>query len=274
MRCRRRPRGLLWPSGGDVETRIADIVGAGFRRWAEFTERFTENEARIRTIDPGAAQWQDLRSLLERSCGAEQGPSATCPIFTLSDYGVDVTHSNVRTLNVFRGTFVCDETEGLPAEDATGRVLQRIGTAYPDVVDAIRSKISELPDDRIGSVRLQRSDQPGWPSPGPSIVLAYALQRIELVGGGAEEREIRLEVFVLPCDDRPRAVPHATVGKLVRQICAAERQATPDAMLLTKDLIDVDAELIETMRRKALEGGDVIPVVAIWPIACFAVAVN
>ena len=190
MRCRRRPRGLLWPSGGDVETRIADIVGAGFRRWAEFTERFTENEARIRTIDPGAAQWQDLRSLLERSCGAEQGPSATCPIFTLSDYGVDVTHSNVRTLNVFRGTFVCDETEGLPAEDATGRVLQRIGTAYPDVVDAIRSKISELPDDRIGSVRLQRSDQPGWPSPGPSIVLAYALQRIELVGGGAEEREI------------------------------------------------------------------------------------
>lgn len=102
MRCRRRPRGLLWPSGGDVETRIADIVGAGFRRWAEFTERFTENEARIRTIDPGAAQWQDLRSLLERSCGAEQGPSATCPIFTLSDYGVDVTHSNVRTLNVFR----------------------------------------------------------------------------------------------------------------------------------------------------------------------------
>ncbi len=143
-----------WPSGGDVETRIADIVGAGFRRWAEFTERFTENEARIRTIDPGAAQWQDLRSLLERSCGAEQGPSATCPIFTLSDHGVDVTHSNVKTLNVFRGTFVCDETEGLPSEDPTGRALQRIGTAYPDVVDAIRSKISELPDDRIGSVRL------------------------------------------------------------------------------------------------------------------------
>ena len=33
-------------------------------------------------------------------------------------------------------------------------------------------------------------------------------------------------------------------------------------------------QLIQTMRRKALEGGDVIPVVAIWPIACFAVAVN
>lgn len=76
-----------WPQGGDVGTRIADIVSAGYNPWSEFTARFAESENRIRSIDPGAAEWQDLRDFLERACGAEQEPAATRPVFTLNGQG-------------------------------------------------------------------------------------------------------------------------------------------------------------------------------------------
>ena len=192
-----------WLHDGDVETRIADIVSAGFNRWSEFTARFAENESLIRHVDPGAAEWQDLRDFLERTCNAEYGPAATRPVFTLNDQAVGMTEASVRTLNVFGGIFVCDETDGLPAEDISGQAVRRIGTAHADVIVAIRTRLSKLPEDRIGSIRLGPSDKPGWPGAGASIILIYAAQRVELVGTGAEERELQLEVYTLTANQPP-----------------------------------------------------------------------
>ena len=263
-----------WPPGGAVDARIAEIVGAGYRRWAQFTERFAENEARIRAIEPGAAQWRDLRSFLERTRGAEPGPAASRPVFVPNTPDTGATPDSVQTLAVFQDIFVCDETDGLPVEDDAGRALARLGTSHPDVVGVLRSRMSEPPEDRIGSVRLARSDRPGWPEPGSSVILAYASHRIELLGGGSEEREIGLELFCIAADRPPRRVPRETVGELARQVCAAERQATPDSVLLTADLVKRDAALVETVRANAIEGDATIPIVAVWPIACFAVSVG
>ena len=105
-----------WPPGGEVENRIADIVGAGFKRWFEFTGRFSANELRIRSIEPGQCTWSDLREFLERSSNAGRGRPATRPVFTATTSGVGVASAAVETLDVFGASYVCDETEGLPAE--------------------------------------------------------------------------------------------------------------------------------------------------------------
>lgn len=262
-----------WLPDGDVDRRIADIVGAGYARWSEFTKMFADNEARIRAVDPGLADWNDLRTFLERSSGAQRGQGATRPVFAISGSGVETTTAKVETLNVYGGVYVCDETDGLPAEDSTGQPLMRLGTAHADVVEAVRARICEPPDDRIGSVRLPRSGQPGWPNVGSSIIMAYASQKLALLGGSAEEREARIEIFTLQEDGVPRQIPRATVAELIRQICLADRQTIPDSSLLTEHLIMVNRKIIDMIQKIESPNEEGVTIIAVWPIVCFAVSV-
>lgn len=265
---------LPWPTGGDVETRIADIVSAGFNRWSEFTERFKENERQISSVRPGAAQWHDFREFLTRACAATDGPDATRPVFSVDGRGVGSRFAEVRTVTAFGQPFVCDETDGLPAEDERGRPIARIGTAHPEVVAAIRARAAELPDDRVGSIKLRSNKLPGWPPPGSTVILIYAAQRIELVAGSAEERELTLEIYTVAEGERPRHVQGDTIGELVRQICAAERQTTPESQILTQALVDFDRENLQLIRTLDQNSGDVVPIVGVWPVACFVAKVT
>jgi len=263
---------LPWLPGGEVDSRIAEIVGAGYSRWSEFSRRFADNESQIRSVDPGAAEWEDLRTFLERACSAEKGPPATCPVFTSSGNGVDVREVQVSTLRFFDDLVVCDETDGLPAEDSDGRPVPRVGTADPRVVEAIRGRICESAEDRIASVRIPRSDAATWQLSGPSLVLIYAYQRIELSGGLGEERDLRLEAFAISGQTAPLRIARTAIGDLITQLCRAERQATPDAQLLKPELAKLDAYLIETIKQQAIDSEGALRVSAVWPIACFAVS--
>ncbi len=266
---------LPWPPGGDVDSRIANIVGAGFARWSDFTKRFAENEAHIRGVDPGFADWRDLRTFLQRACGAEVGPVATRLVFKSGINGVDVAEVQVQTLTIFKSTYVCDETEGLPAEDSLGAPVARIGTADPRVVQAIREKLCENVEDRVGSVRLSRTEAPVCMPPGPSLVLIYATQRIELVAGVGEERDLTLELVVLSTGLAPVRLPRAVAGEVVRKLVQAERQATPDADLLRSLQIDViEADVLSMIKKEAIVAGEGVNIMSIWPVACFVANVG
>jgi superfamily II DNA/RNA helicase len=265
---------LPWLPGGEVDARIAEIVGAGYSRWAEFSRRFADNESHIRSIDPGAAEWEDLRAFLERACNAEQGPPATCPVFTSTGGGVDVREAQVKTLNFFGRPVVCDETDGLPAEGVDGAPMARVGTADPQVVEAIRLRLCELPEDRIGSIKVSGMERSAFLPPGPSLVLAYACQRIEISAGLGEERDLRLEMFVISGQSEPRRLPRSAMRDVVRQLCFAERQGHPDPHLLTADLAKLDAELVAQLREQAIDSQGSIRVSGVWPIGCFAISAS
>lgn len=141
------------------------------------------------------------------------------------------------------------------------------------MVAELSHRLSELPEDRIGSIRLVRSDKPGWPRPGFSVILVHAAQRIELVGATVEERELRLEVHVVAADGACNLLPRDSVGPFVRQICSAERQTIPDPALLTSRLVGIDAELIDSIRARQFGSDGALPIIGVWPVACFTVSV-
>ena len=263
---------LPWLPGGEVDFRIAEIVGAGYTRWAEFSRRFADNESHIRRIDPGSAEWVDLRTFLERACNAEQGANATCPVFTSNGSSVDVGELQVSTLRLFDELVVCDETDGLPAEAADGRPVRRVGSADPRVVEAFRVRLCEAGEDRIGSVRVPRIDGSVWPPPGPSLVAIYGSQKIEISGGVGEERELQIDLFALSKGTQPVRLPRTLFQGIIRQLCQAERQATPDSTLLEPELSKLDEELIATLKRGTVEREGALRVSGVWPIALFAVS--
>ncbi len=263
---------LPWLPGGEVDSRIAEIVGAGYSRWSEFSRRFADNESQIRSVDPGAAEWEDLRTFLERACNAEKGPPATCPVFTSSGNGVEVRELQVNTLKLLDELVVCDETDGLPAEDADGRFVRRVGTADSRVVEAIRARLCEFTEDRVASVRIPRSDAAAWPFSMPSLLLIYVSQRIEISGGLGEERGLHLDAFAISSEAPPAQLPRAVIADLVMQLCKADRQTTPDPHLVKPELADLDAQLIATIRQQAIDSEGTLRVSAVWPIACFAVS--
>ena len=105
------------------------------------------------------------------------------------------------------------------------------------------------------------------------MVVVYVSHRVQLIGGVGEERALRLEMFVLTKGQKPRHLPRSVYGDLIRAICSAERQALPDPKLLDDDLVLLDAEMMATARLVAKEDVETIPVVGVWPVACFSVSV-
>ncbi len=112
----------------DTATQIASIVGLGFQRWRDFSTKFAEGGRQIAGLKPGAADWGDVRDFLRRCLGAADGTPATKPVFSHRGNDIVSGETSVATVRVFDGTFVCDETDGLPAYDAYGQVLPRLGT--------------------------------------------------------------------------------------------------------------------------------------------------
>ncbi|SDE18146.1 helicase-related protein [Belnapia rosea] len=262
---------LPWPPGGETERRIASIVRAGYDRWSEFTRRFAEGAAAVAALDPGAVDWADLREFLKRACGAEDGPIATKPVFSIEGRDVVACDAEVRTVRAFEQLFVCDETDGLPAADDEGTALPRLGTGHARVVAEVRERLKEKPEGRIASVRLRAGSMLGLSAPGNAALLFFAVQRVEMSGGTAEERDLRLRAFLIGQSGDPVEVAEGQIGAVVRHVCSAERQATPSG--LPERLEQVEAALMERIRQEAMQDHAAPPLLAVWPIACVLAAV-
>ena len=257
---------LPWPPGGEAERRIALIVRAGYDRWSEFTCRFAEGAAAVAVLDPGTADWADLREFLRRACGAIDGPTAAKPIFSIEGRDVVARDAEVCTVRAFEQLFVCDETDGLPATDEEGSALPRLGVGDVRVIAEIRDKLREKPEGQIASVRLRAATMPGLSTFGNAALLFFAVQRLEMVGGTAEERDLRLRVFVIGHSGDPAEVAPGQIGEVVRHICSAERQAMPSS--LPENLVEVEADLMVKIRQETISERAAPSLVAVWPIAC------
>lgn len=256
-----------WPLGGEAERRIASIVKAGYDRWSEFTRRFADGAAAVAALDPGAADWEDLREFLRRTCGASDGPGATKPVFSIEGSEVVARDAEVRTVRAFEQFFVCDETDGLPASDEDGATLPRLGTGDVRVLAELRDKLKERPEGQIASVRLKPRLLPRHVlGAGSAAVLFFAVQRLEMTGGTAEERDLRLRAFVMAPEGEPLEVAAEQIGEVVRAVCAAERQATPS--WAPEALAEVESALFGRIRQEAVLGRTAPPLVAIWPVSC------
>ena len=132
-----------WPVGGEAESWLASIVRAGYDRWSDFSRRYAGAAAGITALDPGSADWPDLRDFLRRACGGIDGNAGSRPVFSVEGDSVVARDAEVQTVRVFEDLFVCDETDALPTTDQEGGALPRLGTGDRRVVSEIRNRLSE-----------------------------------------------------------------------------------------------------------------------------------
>lgn len=255
-----------WPSDGEAERRIANIVRVGYDRWSEFTRRFAEGAAGIASLDPGAADWSDLRDFLRRACGGTDGPDASKPVFSVESGEVVASDAAVRTVRAFDRLYVCDETDGLPATDSEGTSLPRLGLGDGPLVAQVRERLKEKPDGCIASVRLKATNLPAFASCKAVAVMFFAVQRLEMAGGTPEERDLRLRAFVAGGPNQVQELVGEAVGQIVRQICNADRQATPAS--IPDGVLEIEASLIDRIKREAVQERATPPIIAVWPVGC------
>ena len=260
---------VRWEVDSALEQRIGGIVRTGYQRWSAFTERFAEGAKQINNVDPGTAGWEDVRTFLRRLCGGSDAPDGAKPIFSLSGDEVVVHDAAVRTVKVFDQRYVCDETDGLPACDEAGVPLPKLGLGDPRVVSALRGQLNETPENRIASIRMPRTLLPEAPNAATCAILFYAVHRLAIVSGQAEERDLRLRAFTVAEEGGPASIKPERIGALVRDLCAAERQTTPKSSLPSRRLIASNEAALSEMRADPDPTGP--PVRAIWPVACVLV---
>lgn len=270
-----------WPAGGETENQIASIVHAGYTRWSDFSTRYAEGAAQITSLDPGSADWADVRDFVRRACGGTDGPPAMKPVFSIENDEVVARDAEVSTVRVASGLFVCDETDGLPATDGDRVALPRLGTGDAVILSELRTHLKERPENQIASVRLASGDLPGTQGCKTAVVMFFVLQPLEMTIGMAEERELRLRGFLINDVGELTEIAGDEFGRLVRRLCSAERQATPASPLLAPDLAGREAGLVEQLRQdharqrqEQYEGTGTPPLVAIWPAGCFVVALT
>jgi superfamily II DNA or RNA helicase len=253
-----------WSAGGEADARLFQIVREGYDRLNTFTERFKANGQKIAQLEPGAADWKDLRDFLVANANAQIAPSAVKPIFSLKERDVVSEDVAVETLEVFGGRYVCAETEGLPCYSEDGEMLSTVGMSHSGVVELVRDHLTETDAEHLAAIRLSAAELREGLSSGDVAILFFAVQRLHITGYTQEERELSLRAFALTPDGSRREVQPGLMGALVRNISAAERQLNPSVSAFFNHLASAEEDIAAQLRA---EGGQQIRI-AVWPVAC------
>jgi SNF2 family DNA or RNA helicase len=247
----------------ETENRIATIVKAGFDKFHSFQSTFAEGAANVVALDPGRADWSDLRTFLKRAANAEEGLPGTIPTFTSENDNVLTNEQQVQTLNVFGSQYVCDETEGIPCADSMGRPIGRIGLNSPQVLDRLRQDFGTSPADLLGAIRI--SDRSLLPTGMIAPYLIFvATQPISFDSNEPSDLPITLRVFALLASGIQEA--RDNLDGLINAIITSDRQMRPT--VVDDRLRSFENDISEHLRNETIATG--IPL-AVWPVAMFAI---
>ena len=253
--------------GDETENKIAAIVRLGYDKLSSFTAHYSDGARRLRDIDPGGAEWTDLREFLKRVCSAETALPGNRPIFSLDDDETVSSETQVQTLQVFNTKFVCDETDGLPCHDADGLPLPRLGMDSKLVMTKVRERLEDVGESSVGAVKLDGSLL-GIADGRTSLLVFLGVQRLTFSGGIAEEKSLELLAYLVSDEGQYEAVDRSKVALVVRHVYQAERQARPmRSEPLLNALSDMLPALTDSARR--ISQGQEASQLAIWPISCF-----
>jgi superfamily II DNA or RNA helicase len=179
----------LAPCSAEDETKIANLVRAGFEDWRSFHASYGKQQNDIRAMPPGAASWSDLQDFCVRHLGAECMPGLASEDFGRE--GLSKTEvAGVRFQS--SGGFVCGDHGGTPILDRDGNLLKKLGVNTPEVLAAIAKLTTDTSVTGIAHFRADQQSNALLGS-GPQGVLIWRVQEYQLDGRrGWVERSVRL----------------------------------------------------------------------------------
>jgi len=243
---------------------IGDLVSEGHHRWNEFHRKFKDEQAKIASLDPGEASWDDLERFLVAHAGAERIAPIRLEALRLEDQGGADSSQDLPAVTWQGGTWVCGDTAGFPLPRIDGQEPFNAGTNAPAVAEALRAAL--FPRDPAGAAFLTVDG----PAPDglalPCGVFAFLQQTIRKDRDRFVEDAVRLRIFVLsPAGEiMPREV--ARRGPLVRALLAAKAQKKPDPGPWSTRMCEAEGKLWETLRQRTPEETARQQMHAVWPV--------
>ncbi len=246
----------LAPLSQDNAQSVVKLVTEGFERWKAFDERYKGQRGSIRTLDPGAAGWDDVREFLERHSGATQVDGFETLRFRGSGREVSEESVAALVLALDKDFVALGDNDGMPVRGPDGRTATPVGLNSEMIAKLLR-KIG-LPEEATGSAVL------GWSPAAQSAfdasslperfgILGFAIQQFTSTRGYGELGRTALEMFVVEPSGTFAPIALDMKRPLIRALVAttARREARDEEKDFARALVSIEERLWAQLRRPA-----------------------
>lgn len=262
----RHPLGPLDPSEISALSRL---VTEGYHRWQTFHDQYSGTQREIGALDPGRAQWSDLRGFVEEQLGARDVEGYSALGFRLHNDEVVEASERATVLEIAGRHFACGDFGDMPVLGDGDRVANRLGLNIEPVAEALRT--AALPEQPTGAAHVRLLDRTGIPDhvQGPFGLLIYGRQAVRNRDGMFIESGLDLVVAVVGADGCADVLDGDARATVMRNLQRASlrRDGVAGAALLDA-LRRTDATLSCELRQP---GPDRSMRFALFPIAAVAV---
>lgn len=252
---------------GPATQEIGRLVTEGFRSWSSFDDQYRKQAEKIRAVSPGEARWADVGAFLVKYGGANDGAEASFNSFTFQDDEIVAVDEKVATIDFNKRLYACGDTGGLIAVDTDGKPVATLGLSLDEVQDVLRTCFE--PDRATGVAYVKRpaSLTHLGDSKEPVTLMVFIRQTLQQERGIWKEKGTSLHIFMVTVGSNPVELSGKHRAELVRTLQTVPRVKDPVGVAASKDLIEIEKSLIQTLRRPPEADISVGIRYAVWPLA-------
>jgi hypothetical protein len=243
-------RGPLSPLSEQDRSDIERLVTAGHERWSAFDERYRSQQQKIRALEPGQAQWEDIGWLAKRHLNATAADGYTVLRFVHRGEEVADASEVAEVLRIEGRDRAVGDYGGMPITGPSGEPATLLGLNTEPICSLLRR--FAFPDERAGAAHVRWPENVPTPvefSSVPFGLLFYAKQTLRLTGSDPVETALGLHAYAVDLEHSVALDSDARARTVRALLDATVRQRPEEAPLLVTRLREVDERILRELRQ-------------------------
>lgn len=263
-------------TAGDQET-IARVVREGFSAWQEFDRRFAESQKRIRAQEPGLATWDDVSLFLEMVGRWSKADGFVKQKFTWVGGELEPVEEAAQVLKSPDGRyFTCGDQGGIPIFGPNDERADQLGLNLPEVRGLLHGSCFPAPPTGCFYVRWASETPQCMKGRNPFFAFVFLRQSLRAdPQSGWSEAGLAIYVYLSDCERPPVQLEGQELRDFLRNLMSSTpRVKAPSTESVSAQLMQIEQELVQALRRPSEEEFSKGVRHAIWPVACGIVDVE
>ncbi|MBX9719989.1 MAG: hypothetical protein K2X81_01235, partial [Candidatus Obscuribacterales bacterium] len=221
----------------------------------------------IRAVNPGQANWNDVGNFLLKYGNADDGQLAHFDSFQFQGEEIVAVDEQVPTISFRRQTYACGDTGGMIANDAEGKPALQLGLNLPEVQEVLRASFD--PEKQTGLAFVKRPPLLDFLGDSSQVarLICFVRQTLRQERGIWFEEGIALHIYAVDKSGASIELDPLQRASLVRSIHNVPRVKEPNPSHFWVQSKEVEAKLIQELRRPSEDQIRAGIRFAVWPIA-------
>ena len=255
------------PTDDRADFEIGRLVTAGYQSWSAFDDAYRHQAEQIRATSPGEARWADLGAFLVKYGGARDGEGATFSTFRFEDAEIVAVDERVPTIVLGGTNFSCGDTGGLNAVGRDNLVAVELGLNHELVQQVLHNSFRQ--DKVVGAAFVKSVDvsYSMCPAGETVVLLAFLRQELSHEAGQWVEGNLTLHTFLVAASGDVQELDSCQRAELVRALQNVVRVKAPTLPSIFVDIVAVERDLFDQLRRPAEAEIAKGTRFAVWPLA-------